>query len=440
MARDDYLPPDLEAKASSARRRQKLAETMLAQSLQPRQGRMAGRIYVAPSPLEGIAQVAQAWAANRAGERADEQLGEIGQQGRERTVKEIARIRGMMEGDPGVPAPQVAAGADEAAGMPMPAAEPLRQGVAPDPKRAVWEALFSPDRRVAEAGKVMFEGDQKAKLAATLAELKLAANGGDPSAVREYKYWQTLDPSRQQDYLAVKRTIPQFNLGDRIVVPNQVNPAGAPLAEYAKAPPPEQAPEFQGRQAEAKAAGSQRGAPEGSLAADKEFGKGIYNEWVTGGGRAAVAAGIPELENVVKQLRSGAKLSGPFIGVTPDWAMNFANPQAVSVREAVEKYVQNTLRPVLGAQFTRDEGERLIKRTFNPGLGEAENARRVENLLVQIKSMVAARDDAARYFEKNGSLTGWTGRLPTLADLEQASAPARTAPSLDERLDKYKPR
>lgn len=259
MARDDYLPPDLDARASSARRRQKLAETMLAQSLQPRQGRMAGRIYVAPSPLEGIAQVAQAWAANRAGERADAELGEIGGQARQRTVDEIARIRGIREG---VQAPQMQGPADEAAGMPMPAA-PAIQGA--DPRRAIEEALFSADPRVAAAGKVMFEGDQRKQLASDLAQLRAGAQSGDPSSVKEWRYFQSLpDDAARQQFLILKRATNPMNLGGSMMIPDPLSPGGQPLANIPKTLDPGDVPAVRGAQAAAAATG--KGTAEAQVA------------------------------------------------------------------------------------------------------------------------------------------------------------------------------
>lgn len=70
--------------------------------------------------------------------------------------------------------------------------------------------------------------------------------GGDPSAVREWKYFQGLDRNKQKDYLEMKRSSPVIDLGDKKVVRN---PLGGITEIYPISPSPEQMPDFKGAQA-----------------------------------------------------------------------------------------------------------------------------------------------------------------------------------------------
>jgi hypothetical protein len=87
------------------------------------------------------------------------------------------------------------------------------------------------------------------------------------------------------------------------------------------------------------------------------------------------------------------------------------NDRVTDTREQVEEVVQRNLRIVLGAQFTAQEGERLIARAYNPRLDESVNATRLERLYRQMGRAAQAQEQAARYFEENGTLRGWRGRL-----------------------------
>lgn len=154
----------------------------------------------------------------------------------------------------------------------------------------------------------------------------------------------------------------------------------------------------------------------GQEALDKEFAK-EYVAWNARGGFADVQKQLGQLEEVKNSLESGAdNLTGPVVGNTPDIVSSLFNPKAISTRENVEEVVQRNLRLVLGAQFTEKEGERLIKRAYNPQLSEQENARRVGRLIDQIKAAAMARQSASEYFEQHQTLAGWKGRLPTLGD------------------------
>lgn len=55
----DGLPPELAAEAQALNRKQQMANYLIQQGLQPAQGQMTGRFYVPPSPLQGLAGLAQ---------------------------------------------------------------------------------------------------------------------------------------------------------------------------------------------------------------------------------------------------------------------------------------------------------------------------------------------------------------------------------------------
>ena len=61
-----------------------------------------------------------------------------------------------------------------------------------------------------------------------------AASGGEtPSNVREWQYFQTLPPEKQQQYLNMKRQEKYLDLGTSYMRPNPIDPS-APIASYQK--------------------------------------------------------------------------------------------------------------------------------------------------------------------------------------------------------------
>lgn len=157
----------------------------------------------------------------------------------------------------------------------------------------------------------------------------------------------------------------------------------------------------------------------GEIKADQDFGS-EYQSWVSGGFADATKS-INQLTEVSEALgKPGANLTGPTLGAVPDFIKKYSNPESIAVREEIEEIVQRNLRLVLGAQFTEKEGDRLIKRAFNPDLSEQENKKRVDRLLQQIKTAAQAKNEAAMYFRNNGTLKGWDGALPTISDFREA--------------------
>lgn len=165
----------------------------------------------------------------------------------------------------------------------------------------------------------------------------------------------------------------------------------------------------------------------GDQAVDKNFAK-EYVEFNAAGGYADVQKSLDQLRAVSQALneKGGKNLTGPILGSLPDSVLKFTNPDAINTRETVEEVVQRNLRLVLGAQFTEKEGERLIARAYNPNLSEAENSKRLDRLIKQIEGAALAKQQASDYFEKNGTLKGWGGKIYTREDFtgKESTAPA----------------
>jgi len=165
------------------------------------------------------------------------------------------------------------------------------------------------------------------------------------------------------------------------------------------------------------------GQPSAATIGQKEIDKKYapeYIDWRASGGSSDIEKQIGQLDFALENLRNNPNLTGPVVGSVPDVVSKFTNPQSIATREAVEEVVQRNLRLILGAQFTEKEGERLIARAYNPNLQEGENIARVERLINQMRQAAQAKDSAAQYYEQYGTLSGWTGKLPTIADMEAA--------------------
>ena len=238
-----------------------------------------------------------------------------------------------------------------------------------------------------------------------------------PSSVQEWQYFNALPDEEKEQYLGMKRGSSPVNLGNEVVFPSQVNRAADPLARMPIQPGPTDQPEFIQDQAAARQAGTSGGLnlTPAQQAVDSEFAK-QYAEFNAGGGYADVEKNINQLKSVSERLGESDDLTGPFVGNLPSRVREIANPESASIQQEVEEIVQRNLRLILGAQFTQAEGERLITRAFNPRLDEATNKRRVDALLKQIETAAQEKQNASRYYEQNGTLQGYTGKLPSISD------------------------
>lgn len=163
---------------------------------------------------------------------------------------------------------------------------------------------------------------------------------------------------------------------------------------------------------------SQPNLTPGETEADKAFGKD-YQEYTAQGGSAGVEKSIKSAEEAVNRLGAfdangkfvpGKVQTGGFSGkVAPKWVRDIFDPNLSAVQEDLESSVQDTMKTTLGGQFTEREGANVLKRTFNPALGNEINVRRAQMVIQRLKKMGEAKKMAAQYWEKFGTLKGFQG-------------------------------
>ncbi|MXO67793.1 hypothetical protein GRI72_02960 [Altererythrobacter marinus] len=192
------------------------------------------------------------------------------------------------------------------------------------------------------------------------------------------------------------------------------------------------------RKANAEAAAAQ--AQANKLIAEQNSGGGLtpgqrkvdeafatdYADWTAGGGLAGLENKLRVLEEALDTIEGSDTITGPVFGRLPKFIQQMVNPASQDVRADVERAIQETLRQTLGAQFTQKEGEGILARTFDPTQNEESNARRLRNLISELRSSGAAKDSAARYYEQHGTIKGWTA--PRGSNIGQEYRNALTMP------------
>lgn len=141
-----------------------------------------------------------------------------------------------------------------------------------------------------------------------------------------------------------------------------------------------------------------------------------YQKWVLADGRSDVYQQIASLTDVVTDLENGVPLTGPAIGMLPDWFLAFASPDVIGQRQAVEQVVQRNLRLILGAQFAQKEGELLIARAYDPKLPIEVNARKLNLLLKQMQAAAQTKDSMMEHLREFGTLMNWEGHEYNMQD------------------------
>lgn len=172
-------------------RKQKMADLLGGQAMQPIEQFGYGGIPAPISPAAGLAKVLQAWGSRRKSGQVDEGTAALNQRKGADTTADYS---------------------DLAAAMKTGKMDPSTFGNYRTPEGR--DRAFS-----------LYEN-----------QLKAAASGGDPNAVREWKYYSALSPEDQSRYQDMKRANPTFDLGDVRVRTDQAT--GAVKDQYAVGAPP----------------------------------------------------------------------------------------------------------------------------------------------------------------------------------------------------------
>lgn len=137
-------------------------------------------------------------------------------------------------------------------------------------------------------------------------------------------------------------------------------------------------------------------------------------DFTIGGGFSDVQKGLSQLEiakQTLKTLPEG-KITGKLVGAQDDTGLlKYTNPAAQDTKEQVQEIAQRNLRLILGPQFTAKEGEALINRVYNPALPQSVNVKRLELLQEQMTSAAKTKQEAVDYYNTNGTLKGFKGKL-----------------------------
>jgi len=148
----------------------------------------------------------------------------------------------------------------------------------------------------------------------------------------------------------------------------------------------------------------------GESAVDKAFAK-EYTDFIAKGGYTNAQKNLDALKQVSEEIGKTDTATGGFIGLLPKIVRDVVTPEGAAMQDKVEQVIQSNLRQVLGAQFTEKEGQMLLARSYNPRLSEKENQQRLQSLVKQIDGAYTAQKAAARYFEDNGTLKGFKGKI-----------------------------
>lgn len=159
----------------------------------------------------------------------------------------------------------------------------------------------------------------------------------------------------------------------------------------------------------------------GAKKVDEAFAK-QYAEYVANGGYASAVKAISQLERAAKVIAADPKITGrPFHQlpqILKDALGPMVSPNTISVKDDILQVGAVGLKQVYGGNPTNQEGKDFLSRIFNDRLSPQENSRRLENMLSSMKASAEQKQRAMKYFEENGTLAGFEGRIPTLAEVE----------------------
>ena len=140
-------------------------------------------------------------------------------------------------------------------------------------------------------------------------------------------------------------------------------------------------------------------------------------QWEVDGGQVSYRRNIVDLSSEINKLQKAkpGTLTGVFIS-----GLGIAQSQATkTLRNNIERIVTESLRATLGAQFTENEAQQFIERTFNLQLSEKRLAERMQRLRAQLATIEQTKRAASKHMNTFGTMKGFTLEMPEIKTFEQ---------------------
>lgn len=166
---------------------------------------------------------------------------------------------------------------------------------------------------------------------------------------------------------------------------------------------------------------------------DKQVAK-EYQDWTSGGQKIAQSE-INKLKGVADKLRNNELTTGGLTGLFPD---RLTSNQVLGARADVESTVMNSLRAILGAQFTENEGKRIIQNTWNEGDSTQNNLARLDRLVNDLENKAMDKSQKANYFEQSGgTLAGYKANQASTPKTNKTISNKQYSPSRNQTKVTY---
>ena len=373
-------------------RQRQMAQALQGQAMQPlRGGRMAGRVYVPDSPMQGVAKLGQMLAGTYVQNKADEREAQIQADQRQAFATDMQAYQDSIKGTPMIPGRPEVQAVDEVQGV--------REGGNP------YDIFTGGNTHIPAIP------HQDAVAGQEAIQAQAAIPGMDRGQAAMQHLINSQNPMAQKMGMSIyekslEEPTPQSRLGKLKADQAKTKPGSPEWSQFeqqikanAHIKPPNNITVVN------QAALEQHGAIKMA-----DVYAPLYAEWRAGDKASQVASNITNLHTARDTLMENPEIVGVLNSLMPDAVVAWTNPDLMKVKESVATVVQQNLKAILGGQFTEKEGENLIRRAFNPALGAKENLRRINLLITQMESALKQKEKMARYWEDNGfSLRGFRG-------------------------------
>ncbi|BAQ89017.1 hypothetical protein [uncultured Mediterranean phage uvMED] len=145
----------------------------------------------------------------------------------------------------------------------------------------------------------------------------------------------------------------------------------------------------------------------GELKADEKFASTIP-AYIDGGGNAGLRENIITIQNLLSKLEKNPdKYIGTIKGIAAKSpGGEFIADEAKAFKQRYDSVIQQTLRQILGAAYTAQEGKDVLDRGYNPTLPLEENLDRLRTQLRVLKAQADSKNQSVKYFQENGTIKG----------------------------------